>query len=54
MIVTKIWTTTKRGKWNTFHFEGRFYSTKESHWEGWFLFGVIPLFIRNTKSIYSQ
>lgn len=49
MIVEKIWTTRKRNK-NRFDW----YSTVEKDYKGWFLFGLIPLFIRNTKTSYFE
>jgi hypothetical protein len=52
MIVRKLWTTRKHGKWNAFYFEGHFYDTQERHWEGYFLFGIIPLWINNTRTLY--
>jgi hypothetical protein len=29
---------------------GYSYRHRERHWEGWFLFGILPLYIRMTKS----
>ena len=54
MIVQKLWTTRKVGKWDEYLFNGNFFSTKESHWSGWFLFGIIPLYIKNIENIYSS
>ncbi len=54
MIVTRLWTTHKKGKWNSFYFEGHYYSEVEKHWEGIFLFGIIPIFIKQVKTIYSR
>jgi hypothetical protein len=42
MIVMKLWKTQKYGM--------RGY---EKLWKGWFLFGIIPLYIENYKTIYS-
>lgn len=52
MIVHKIWSTVRRGKWDAFYFEGRYYGTRERHWEGYFLLGILPIFIKNTHNIY--
>lgn len=39
MLVHKLWTTSKRG----------FIYTDKTTREGWFLFGVIPLYIRTLR-----
>lgn len=54
MIVHKIWNTRKDTKnWNAFTFKGVYYSSsRERNWEGWFLFGIIPLYIKNVSNSY--
>jgi hypothetical protein len=52
MIVKKLWTTHKTGEWNTFYCDGMHYKTCERHWKGYFLFGIIPLWIENTSTKY--
>lgn len=37
MIVKKYWTT------------GVYYLITKKYWEGWFLFGIIPLYIRQIE-----
>lgn len=39
MIVYRWWSTTKKKSIYTYTYR----------WEGWFLFGLIPLFVRMTK-----
>lgn len=43
MIVHKMWKTTV---YNGTTLTGKRY------WEGWFLFGILPLYIQNTKNEY--
>ena len=54
MIMHKMWTSHRVGKWNQYLIDGKYYSTKESYWFGWFLFGIIPLYIRNIENRYSS
>ena len=54
MIVQKLWTTRKVGKWDQYLVNGNFFSTKESYWSGWFLLGIIPLYIKNIENVYSS
>lgn len=49
MIVYKIWTTSKKGR---FYFKGTIYRKCERHWEGCFLFGILPLKMTNTATYY--
>jgi hypothetical protein len=49
MIVHKIWTSRGTGK---FYFQGVMYRHREQHWEGYFLFGILPLFVKNVKTLY--
>jgi hypothetical protein len=41
-----------QGEWNTFYCDGMHYKTCERHWKGYFLFGIIPLWIENTSTKY--
>ena len=51
MIVSKYWVTEKDGKiWNAFMGnDGRYYRRKIKSWKGYFLFGIIPLYIENIE-----
>lgn len=37
-----------------FKFQGGFYRGKTEHWQGYFLFGFIPLYLEITKVVYIQ
>ena len=54
MIVHRMWTTRKVGNWDKYLVDGLYFSTKESYWSGWFLFGFIPLYIKNIENRYSS
>ena len=43
MIVKYIWHTTRYNKY--------WRENRERTWKGWFLFGIIPLYIENTQLI---
>lgn len=53
MIIMKIWTTEKRKPFG-FIYERTSYSCRSRHWKGWFLFGIIPLYVANVKTVYSR
>ena len=49
MIIKKTWMTVKR------EMEPGYTTIQCSvvrKWEGWFLFGIIPLYVRNFETIY--
>ena len=48
MIVHRVWSTTK----TKYELHGVAHVTRD--WEGWFLFGLIPLYIRNIKTRYER
>lgn len=50
MIVKKLWTTNAKKKY--FHFEGHLYGERTRHWKGYFLFGIVPLYVECLKSVY--
>lgn len=52
MIVKYLWTNTAQ-KHLGFQYGNNYYSYKRTDYEGWFLFGVLPLYIRITKVWYS-
>jgi hypothetical protein len=52
MIVKKSWTTRIRKPNFQFYFEGKYFSIVERDWEGYFLFGVIPLWIEQVRNTY--
>jgi len=53
MIVYKTWVTMKDGKkWDSFYCEGHYYHIRERHWSGYFLLGIVPLYIKNYKTNY--
>ena len=55
MIIHKIWTTRKSYRWDSgkyFKYGVGLYHTRERHWEGFFLLGIIPLYIKNTNTKY--
>ena len=55
MIVHKIWTTRKTYDYfstKTFKYGSGGFKTRERHWEGYFLLGIIPLFIKNVQTKY--
>ena len=54
MIINKIWSTEKRGQWNSFRHRGKCYDTRSREWEGWFLLGIIPLYVKNLNTFYSD
>lgn len=47
MIVKYLWTTENKKRFPS----GMIYEHKTKLWEGWFLFGFIPLYIRNYKIV---
>lgn len=53
MLVEKLWSIDIR-KSNGFKFEGKLYNVMTQYWRGWFLFGIIPLYIQNHKTTYSR
>lgn len=53
MIVVYQWSTQKQKSFG-FTFEGTTYSYMTKSWKGYFLFGIIPLLILNTKTVYSR
>jgi len=53
MIVQKMWTTRKEKKYG-FVYDGRTWDVRDTSWEGYFLFGILPLFVRATKAFYSS
>lgn len=53
MIVEKLWTTHQRKSFG-FHYDGNTYDSCTKSWRGWFLFGIIPLYIKNTHTTYSR
>lgn len=52
MIVVYQWSTQKNKRFG-FTFEGKTFSYLTKSWKGYFLFGIIPLLIINTHSVYS-
>lgn len=53
MIVVNVWSTVKYKRFG-FEFESSTYSYRTKSWQGYFLFGIIPLFIVNSKTVYSR
>ena len=55
MVVHKIWTTRKTHSYisaKTFKYGNGMFKTRERHWEGWFFLGLLPLYIKNVKTVY--
>lgn len=53
MIVVKTWVTLKEKDYpKRWEYDGKGYRSKQTIWEGWFLLGFIPVFVKSINVKY--